>query len=954
MPGDPNLKKIVEEIIDLPALEQEQRIVESADGDRSLERRIRALIAQRMAERDVDGGGGVDATIDFTSEETDDSVGPEATIDFDAEPSSPDTPSGSSSGESWGEVETQDDAEDEERTRSTETPPEASAGSASPFKSMPDHIGDFSVEKLLGAGGMGSVFLCRQGSNDRPVAVKLMNPKMIGRRAMQRFEFEIESLAKLVHPAVARLYEAGVRDTSDGPAPYLAMEFIQGARTIVEYAEELGLDRRARLEIFASACDGVAYGHGRGVIHRDLKPPNLLVDLDGRPKVIDFGVALKDDDDDGRHEIVGTLQYMSPEQASGGDVGTGADVYALGIILFELITGKLPYEVRGTSLRLALESIATIDIPSLADKGVDVDVDLEAIVAKALARDPENRYRGAAELGEEIRRYLNDEPLVARPPTTWETVLRLARKNRIQVGLAMATLIAIVLGLVGTTFFGIQAEAAREKAVAAEKETRTALRQVSEERDRLFRSLKLFTDVIGGVEPSTLGDRLSSEMETRIDRNLQKLDVGDDEVADSIFAFRGLAEVFVPTDIAIMVIDEFLIDPTADLLELIQDDPYAHAMLQEFLGSLMVRTGAFDQGIESLQGAASRWEQRSGPTGIDARRTRNAIANALFNAGRSEDFVDDFGVVVDAGRDGEGRLDREGLFSAMVLATALGDLGRLDESRPLFIEAMEGFQRLADAGDAEAADYVPRIGLNLGAIDLKLGDIESAEKDLLRARERVLEGDDIDRDELLGAIEFNLARVAYGRADLETAISRAEAALAYRLRYYGADHPLSVDAVDALGRYLYHSGKYAEAVDQLQQSWTVFRLKESGDSLRQHGSGVMLAEALVSIGATGDAVVVVVEINRRRGGQGVAIETRLAQVLANIIAKGSGLGAEGTKLQAIACEMLFDLCVELGSDVSPSTLCDIAGPFLKKAYEAMIEIEPDADWVERRNLRFGA
>lgn len=944
--GDPNLNRIVDEIVDLPALEQEQRIVDVAAGDRSLEARLRSLLTDRRAEGEAAANGGLDATIDFGGEEGT-AVGPDATIDFDAGPSS-------EPGTAWTEGETQDDDEDDERTRSTEAPPEPTSGGGSPFQSMPDRIGDFAVEKLLGAGGMGSVFLCKQDSNDRPVAVKLMNPKMIGRRAMQRFEFEIESLAKLVHPGVARLYEAGVRETPDGPAPYLAMEFVRGARTIVEYADELKLELRERLELFAAACDGVAFGHGRGVIHRDLKPPNLLVDLEGRPKVIDFGVALRDDDDDARHEIVGTLQYMSPEQASGGEVGTGADVYALGIILFELLTGKLPYQVRATSLRLALESIANIEVPSLADRGAMVDPDLEAVVAKSMARDPEQRYRGAAELGEEIRRYLNDEPLVARPPSTWETVRRVARKNRIQVGLAVATLVAIVLGLVGTTFFGLRAENAREKAVAAESETRKALRQVSQERDRLFRSLQLFTGVISGVEPVQLGERLTGEIENRIDQNLQEMNASDDEVADSIFAFRGLADVFVPTDIAITVIDEFLVDPTSDLLELIEDDPLAYASLQEFLGLLMVRTGAFDQGIDSLESAATHWEKRSGSKSVDARRARNKIANALFRSGQSDELVETFATVVAAGRGPSGVLDREGLFSAMVLASALGDVGRVEEARPLFIEARDGFQRLAEAGDLEAADYVPRVGLNLGAIELELGDIESAEKDLLLARERVLEANELDRDVLLGAIDLNLARAAYGRADFERAIARAESAQTCRLRYYGGDHPDSVAATDALGRYLYHAGQYQRAVRSLQRSWEFWLEDEDRDVLAHHGTGVMLAEALMSIGVGGDAVVIVERIDVQRGGQGAAIKPRLAQVLANIVAKGSRFGPEGTKLQALACEMLFDLCIEHGDAVTPGQLCEISGPFLKKAYDAMIEVEPDGGWEERRNLRFGA
>lgn len=241
-------------------------------------------------------------------------------------------------------------------------------GGGTSFSSRPDSIEGFQVEKLLGAGGMGSVYLCRQSVPEREVAVKLMLPGLATPRAVQRFEFEIETLAKLSHPNVAKLFEAGMHETPEGPTPYVAMEMVRGARTIIEYADDEGMGREDRIRLFVRACRGVAFGHGRGVIHRDLKPPNLLVDERGEPKVIDFGVALAADDEVGQRELVGTLQYMAPEQASRGEVGTATDVYAMGMILFELLAGEPPYVVPGDSLSEALEKITTVEVPRLSTR----------------------------------------------------------------------------------------------------------------------------------------------------------------------------------------------------------------------------------------------------------------------------------------------------------------------------------------------------------------------------------------------------------------------------------------------------------------------------------------------------------------------------------------------------------------------------------------------------------
>ncbi|MCH2160709.1 MAG: serine/threonine protein kinase, partial [Phycisphaerales bacterium] len=174
-----------------------------------------------------------------------------------------------------------------------EVPVQPSAsGARATFANIPESVAEFRILKLLGTGGMGSVYLAQQSRPDREVAVKVMKAGLSSDAAMKRFEFEVETLAKLNHQGIAVLYEAGIHEqAAEDAVPYLAMEFVNGARTITDYSRSLALDVRATLELFRRACDGVAFGHARGVIHRDLKPANILVDEDGHPKVIDFGVA---------------------------------------------------------------------------------------------------------------------------------------------------------------------------------------------------------------------------------------------------------------------------------------------------------------------------------------------------------------------------------------------------------------------------------------------------------------------------------------------------------------------------------------------------------------------------------------------------------------------------------------------------------------------------------------
>ncbi len=332
--------------------------------------------------------------------------------------------------------------------------------------SLPQRIGRYRLIGVIGYGGMGAVYKAVQDSPRRIVAVKVMKQGISSRSALRRFEYESQLLGRLHHPGIAQVYEAGMHDDGTGGVPYFAMEYIADATTFTQYANAKKLRTRERLELFAKVCDAVHHGHQKGIIHRDLKPENILVDSSGEPKIIDFGVARATDSDLAvttmRTEVgqlVGTVPYMSPEQieADPHDIDTRSDVYGLGVVLHKLLTGELPYDLSGTPVYEATRIIREQPPIRISTFDRTLRGDIETIVLHALEKQRDRRYQSAAELAQDICRYLNHQPISARPPSLVYLMTTFTKRNKVLVTGIAAVFVALGLGIIGTSVGLVQA-----------------------------------------------------------------------------------------------------------------------------------------------------------------------------------------------------------------------------------------------------------------------------------------------------------------------------------------------------------------------------------------------------------------------------------------------------------------------------------------------------------------
>jgi len=398
--------------------------------------------------------------------------------------------------------------------RDAEWPNESGPGVGAPrlVAPEPQEFGSYVRIGLLGEGASAIVYLARDRAQGSEVAVKVLRPGVASPTALRRFQLEPEMMARLEHPGIARVLSVGVLPPPDG-RPYFVLEHVPGSH-LLAYADEHHLDEKARIHLFLAVCDAVHHAHARGVLHRDIKPANIIVDADGHPKVLDFGVARLLDPAGQRAtlatvltQVVGTLHYMAPEQFDvAASPSTLTDVYSLGAVLHELLTGRPPHDLAGLSFPEAIQRIRASDPPGIASLRPACRGDLATVVHKALDRDPDRRYASAAELASDLRHVLANEPIVGRSPSRWYEIKKLVARHRILLACSLLIFASGIAMLV----WALNSRAAARRNYLAIRDTSLVILGAGMERLRpTFETFEVRQALLDQLESSV--ERLAAE-----------------------------------------------------------------------------------------------------------------------------------------------------------------------------------------------------------------------------------------------------------------------------------------------------------------------------------------------------------------------------------------------------------------------------------------------------------
>ena len=386
---------------------------------------------------------------------------------------------------------------------------------------LPQQIGPYRIIELLGQGGMGMVLLGESELPKRKVAIKLMLATQFDADALSRFRREMEVLARLEHPGIGRLYEVGTVTLAGTEQPWYAMEYVAGL-PLDEYVKRNKLDVKAIFKLVAKIAHALQFAHQKGVIHRDIKPANIIVDAQMQPKILDFGIArLNEPDASGVRtrfgQIIGTLAYMSPEQlSSSANADVRSDVYALGVVLYELLTGKLPLKISTTSLLDAIKELAEGKRVKLSTLRPNLRGEVELIVDTASNRELSQRYDSAASFAGDLESYLGNRPLQAQRPSFGYVFGKFVRRNPSLV----AAITLAVLALIGATVWSL---IAAERARLAQQQAQSAKIQAEARAAEADAVVGFLSEALAGAAPESSMGREVKLIEVLSDASKQTL-----------------------------------------------------------------------------------------------------------------------------------------------------------------------------------------------------------------------------------------------------------------------------------------------------------------------------------------------------------------------------------------------------------------------------------------------
>jgi serine/threonine protein kinase/Tfp pilus assembly protein PilF len=696
-------------------------------------------------------------------------------------------------------------------------------------------IGPYKLLQEIGEGGMGVVYMADQTAPvERRVALKIIKPGMDTRQVIARFEAERQALAMMDHPNIAKVLDGG---TTESGRPYFVMELVTGI-PISKFCDQRHLTPRERLDLFIPVCQAVQHAHQKGVIHRDLKPSNVLIALyDDRPvpKVIDFGVAkatsqkLTEKTMFTRYgQIVGTLEYMSPEQANLNrlDVDTRSDIYSLGVLLYELLTGNMPFDrerLRGAAfdevMRIIREEeppkpsqrLSTIDtLPSVAANRKTepkklralVRGELDWIVMKALEKDRARRYETASGFASDIQRYLNDEPVVACPPSAAYRFRKFARRNKASLSTVTVIMVALLVGIAGTTWQAMRAARALGRAIEAEKDAREQADRANREFERANREAEKASNEAAIAQ--AVNEFVNNDLLSQANPFSQK------DRDEEMRIFQEDRDIKMRT----------VLDRAAEKVgRRFVDKPLVEASIRQTLGDSYFGLGDYEEAERHIQRAVEIRRHVLGEDHPDYATSLNALGE-LYKS--MDEYAKAESLLVEA-RDirkrvlGEDHPDYARSLNALGLLYA--SMGEYAKAESLCVQARDIRKRVLGE---DHPDYATSLN-SLALLYESMGDYAKAERLLVQALEidRRVQGDDnLDYATSLG----NLGGLYESMGEYAKAEPLYVQAMEIERQILGEDHPDYATSLNNLAVLYDYMDEYTKAEPLYRQAMKINKL----------------------------------------------------------------------------------------------------------------------------------
>lgn len=625
-------------------------------------------------------------------------------------------------------------------------------------------LSGYTIRRQIHRGGQGVVYEAMQHSTSRTVALKFLREgPFAGERDRHRFDREVSILARLNHRHIVRIIDRSAAAGSE----FLVMDYVDGV-PLDRYVREHDPPLRERLNLFILICDAVTAAHLRGVIHRDLKPGNILIDPAGEPHVLDFGLAKSDaknitEADTQTGVFIGSLPWASPEQAAGrhADVDVRSDVYSLGVILYHLLTGRLPYSTVGPLEQILRNIRSEMPIRPRAIAAT-IDEDLEVIVLKSLNKEPARRYQSVGELVRDVRHYLADEPIEARRDSGWYMLRKLLNRHRASAMIAASfVLLVAIAGIVALALWR-NASSERDRAIAA--------RQLANlEAAKAMRITQFAQEMLSGIDPATAG-----EMDTRLMRHVL------DNAAKRVDAELGEA-------------------------------PEAQAAVRRSIGKAYQAIGEFSLAQEQMERAVEVSRRSGGGDGAEWLKAMDDLALIYWENGRSADAEAMSRAVLDARRQLLGPDHPATLLTMAILTEALHSQGRLEQAEALARETLERRTRVLGPEDVETLSSMNNLAGILNSAR-RFNEAEPLYKKAIEAEQRVKgiqHPDTLRTRNNLSALYHQSGRIAEAEPLLRENIELMK-------RVLGEGHPDTLLALGNLASLLRLKGEYDQAEETLR------------------------------------------------------------------------------------------------------------------------------------------